>query len=303
MTPVGFFIVGAAKCGTSSVAAALAKNKNIDFCVMKEPRIFSPSLVGRIGPGSREFNRTHVKSMEEYQKLFTGDGLKGEASVDYLWCPESAELIFNHNPDAKIIIILRDPVQRLQSEYRHLLRDGYLRPEKKEFCFTAEASLVKNNYIPLFFHGQRSLYQNSLKRFLEFFPAEQILVLDYQYLLSSWQESVWQVLHFLRVPKEGPVDIEFENKGLTPKSPLAARVINSDFLRQILKPIVPLSFGKAIKKKLTELNKSKITDEKIELYISAKDRLQFEKDYDETIKLLNSRRIKFISRSLDYNYD
>lgn len=303
MRPVDFFIVGAAKCGTSSVAAALARNDHIDFSIMKEPRFFSPSLVDRIGPGSREFNRTHIKTMEEYQRLFTGDGLKGEASVDYLWCPESPELIYNHNPNAKIIIILRDPVERLQSEYKHILRDGYLRPEEREFSFSVEKSFVKNNYIPLFYHGQRGLYLNSIKRYLKLFALEKILVLDYQCLLLGWEDAIHRILNFLRVPSEGPVDREFENKGFAPRSPFAARVINSDYLRTILMPVFPHSLAKSVKKKLKELNSKKVNDKKFELYISEMNRAIFAKDYYDTVKLLETEGINVYSRSSDYNYD
>ena len=108
-----FFIVGVAKAGTTSLYAYLINTPGIFFSSEKEPGYFHSISFGR-GPARR------VHKQSQYLKLFMGVSTEkaiGEASPGYLIDPESAKLIHDKVPNAKIIIMLRDPLERAFSHY------------------------------------------------------------------------------------------------------------------------------------------------------------------------------------------
>lgn len=101
-----FFIIGAPKCGTTSLYHYLKEHPNIFLSEIKEPDYFATDL-----------NRS-IKDREEYMKLFEGaDNYKaiGEASTTYLYSDEAIENILEFNPEAKFIVMTRDPVEMFHS--------------------------------------------------------------------------------------------------------------------------------------------------------------------------------------------
>lgn len=109
---VGLFVIGAQKCGTSSLAAALAAHPEIDFCARKEPHFFS-----RSGDAWRE-------RLDAYHALFgpASGRLRAEASTSYTFLPEhpgTAERIHQYNPDARLVYLMRDPLERIVSHWLH----------------------------------------------------------------------------------------------------------------------------------------------------------------------------------------
>jgi len=117
------FLVGAAKAGTTTLYDELSQHPAIYMSPMKEPHFFS-----RIEPASRwEDFFPHVSDEDDYLALFEGatnEELVGEASTSYLWDSQAAERIKHAVPEAKILIVLRDPVDRAYSHYWNDLREG-----------------------------------------------------------------------------------------------------------------------------------------------------------------------------------
>ena len=114
-------IVGAAKCGTTSLHNYLKQHSDIFMTEHKEPHFLINSEIGE--------DRVHkaVTSLEEYKKMFKTEGkykYKGESSVMYLAFPEfSIKNIKKYlDPDVKIIIMLRNPIERAFAGYLHNLR-------------------------------------------------------------------------------------------------------------------------------------------------------------------------------------
>ena len=117
------FLVGAAKAGTTSVYDELARHPAIYMSPMKEPHYFS-----RIQPSpERAAFFPHVTDEDEYMALFDGvteERLVGEASTSYLWDASAAERIQSVAPEASILIMLRNPVERAYSQYWNDVREG-----------------------------------------------------------------------------------------------------------------------------------------------------------------------------------
>ncbi len=112
------FIVGAPKCGTSAMAHYLAGHPEI-FMARKEMHFFGSDL--RFG--TQFYRRDQAAYLEEY-KSWNGQTHAAEASVWYLFSKRAAEEIHAFNPEARIIILLREPAEMLYSLYYQFRFDG-----------------------------------------------------------------------------------------------------------------------------------------------------------------------------------
>src|SRR5689334_19990288 len=124
-----FLIAGVPKAGTSALHAALVAHPQLFLPAVKEPKFFltdgPPPRVG--GPGDRQTYQEHVWRRSDYEALFAParpDAVKGEATPFYLHDLASHERIHKLVPYAKIILVLRDPVDRAHSNWSHLWGAG-----------------------------------------------------------------------------------------------------------------------------------------------------------------------------------
>jgi len=119
-----FLIVGAAKCGTTSLYYYLKQHPDVFMSEIKEPRFLSNRAAnpGR-GPGDDSIVQSGVRSFDDYLNLFkksTGMKAVGEASADTLFLFErTIPAIQRYLDDPRIVIILRDPVKRAYSAYNY----------------------------------------------------------------------------------------------------------------------------------------------------------------------------------------
>ena len=105
---VDFFLIGAPKCGTTSLSAYLSEHKNICFSNPKEPCYFATDI----------FTNKRLQSTNDYLKCFSRNNkhiVAGEGSVTYLFSQVAIKKILAYNPDAKFIIMLRNPVDMTYS--------------------------------------------------------------------------------------------------------------------------------------------------------------------------------------------
>ena len=194
-----FFIVGAARSGTTSLWQYLNQHPSIFMpsdLAYKEPAYFA-ELYG-------------INNIEQYLSLFT-DALPeqyiGEASTAYLTAPESPRKIFTDIPDAKIIIMLRNPIERAYSLYCWMAKEGYeyictfeeaLKEEKKrrhtqDFKFNNP----ENYYNYLYFHS--GLYCEQILRYIEVFPRNQIHIILFDAFFKDSLKVTKDVYRFLGV--------------------------------------------------------------------------------------------------------
>ena len=111
-----FFVVGAPKCGTTAICAYLGQHPEVFIPRIKEINFFGSDLTGL----------RSARNLNEYLAFFEpGDGkCCGEGSTWYLFSKTAASEIHRHNPSAKIIIMLRDPVEAMYSLHNQLLYNG-----------------------------------------------------------------------------------------------------------------------------------------------------------------------------------
>jgi|SRR5580658_2930826 hypothetical protein len=168
-----FYVVGAAKAGTTSVWAYLKKHPQVFFPRVKEPGFFMSY------PLPPEYESERFQGFpEKYRRLFEGAvGYKaiGDATTGYLWDPKSAQLIHEVCSDAKIVIMLRDPVERAYSHYYMFASVGLEKLPFLEAVNRNHAELSNGNpQWNLFMYLEYGLYYEQVLRYIELFGRENV---------------------------------------------------------------------------------------------------------------------------------
>jgi len=230
-----FFIVGAAKAGTSSLYAYLKNTEGVYMSPLKETNYFSPTSADLI-------NMPRVKNKDDYLKLFRGvtdEKAIGEVSPIYLRDAGSPELIKKTIPNAKIIICLRNPVQRAFSHYLMHLRGGYA---------TRTFSKALQNFINSKEKDDRfqqsiinpGFYFETTKRYVQLFGQSQVKIIIFEEFVKNQKEFFREILRFLDVDSEIPKNIgKVYNPYLETKNELARSIIRNKIIRKIAKNTLP----------------------------------------------------------------
>ncbi|MEL6854337.1 MAG: sulfotransferase [Cyanobacteria bacterium J06607_13] len=205
MTRPNFLIFGVQKAGTTSVYSYLAQHPQVYVSPRKETQFMGRSPAERRGEGidlKTPGGRQKILTIEAYEALFDGvtDELAiGEASPNYLFRHEYAvPAIETYTPDAKLIAILRDPVDRAYSDYLMHVRQvvGNQRPLAEQVRDSGQTShtLLKGKYY------------EGMKHFLEAFGPEQVKVFLYDELRQDSTAMMQQMFDFIGVDSGFAVD-------------------------------------------------------------------------------------------------
>jgi hypothetical protein len=194
-----FLVLGTQKGGTTSLHALLGQHPEVYLPACKEVQYFS--LHAHRPP--RWYGAHYAESR--------ADQLRGDVTPYYLFHPEAAERIHKLLPEARLIVLLRDPVERSLSQYFHARRLGFedlgleeaLARESErlrgaEMVVRAPSgrhrSHQKHSYV------SRSLYAEQLRRYEERFPPHQLLVLRSEDFFERTPEVWDRILRFLTLP-------------------------------------------------------------------------------------------------------
>jgi hypothetical protein len=184
-----FFIIGAAKAGTTSLHYYLDQHPQIQMSAIKEPNFFGGEENGVPYPGGR------VGSLREYERLFDANvEVRGEASPSYTNHPHRSgvpERICELVPEAKFVYLVRDPVERTISHYQHSVAVGRERRPLRE-------ALEDLSQATLSWAGI-SRYATQLDLYLRRFSADRVLVVDRAELLADRRATLRQIFAFLSV--------------------------------------------------------------------------------------------------------
>ena len=221
-----FFIIGAPKCGTTTLYDWLGQHPQV-HAPHKEPCFFSQDLE------STAHLPTHIPTLEAYKSIFDIDNpnvlISGEATPKYLYSDEALDQISHLRPDAKIIICLRDPVDLVISFHNQKFREG-VEPEKdfvkawrrsvdrtgKIICHTSTAG----GHINYFFWGAIGV---RLQRVFEIFPTEQVLLVTLGEIKSDPKTTYDNILAFLGIRNDGRKDFSASNTGFKIQRPYLHR--------------------------------------------------------------------------------
>ena len=252
---VGIFIVGAAKTGTTSLHYYLNEHPEILMSSEKEPDYFSDKEILDQG---LYYGKSRIDSLIKYNNLFLKrdkEKFLGDASVSYLFYPEISERIKEYNPESKIIIMLRDPIDRA---FSHYLMDYSLGLTSKSFEeeFKNQVSL---NFQQYFLLGN---YYNQVKKYLEVFETKNVHIIWYSEFKKNTEKELQKVIKFIGLNTDFKVDFnKVYNSFSMPKNNIIRKIYSVVWLRKILtfifsKKLVNLIksilFNKGRKPKLSE---------------------------------------------------
>ncbi|MDV3353310.1 sulfotransferase [Leptothoe sp. LEGE 181152] len=204
---VNFFIAGTQKGGTTALHDFLTKHPEI--CMpysLKEVHFFD---------NDRFFINLHsiFPAYRKYHAFFQpspSTKVVGEACPCYMWNEKAPARIHTYNPDAKIILLLRNPITRAYSHWNMAASRGNEHRDFSEAIFTElDYSRVKTGTSKMkrfisdqnrtFSYLDRSFYSSQIRRLLRFFPRDQILILLSEDLQEKHNETLSQIFSFLEV--------------------------------------------------------------------------------------------------------
>jgi hypothetical protein len=223
-------IIGAQKCGTSSLHNYLAQHPGVIPPLRKEVHYFDVNF-----KRGETWYRAHFGRRGE-------PGLNFDASPYYLFHPLVAGRMHGSLPQAKLIVLLRDPVRRAYSQYWHE-RDKGREPLSFEDALRAEPERVDAAHRKLadgeieasrehqtHSYVARGRYAEQLERWLALYPREQLLVLRFEDLVKDPLAVLNQTLAYLRLPPMQEARLEARNtRNYPPMNPETAARLRESF--------------------------------------------------------------------------
>jgi hypothetical protein len=211
-----FFIVGAPKCGTTALSEYLREHENIFVSEPKEPYYFSDDFDYYFSPGNR--------SLEHYEGIYKNANSEvhkaiGEASVWYLYSRNAISNIMKYNPSAKIIIMIRNPVDLVYSLHSQLI---YMLDEEEKDFYTAwnlqsqrangECIPEKTRVVDFLLYGQVGKIGEQIERLYSLVPREQVLIIKFEDFISNTRSVYAKTLDFLNVNDDNRRDFPVINE-------------------------------------------------------------------------------------------
>ena len=198
------FIIGAPKCGTTSLYTYLSAHPGIFFAPIKEPKHWSPDI-----PNPAFLN----KSLDEYLQLFRAarsqHRIVGEASTSYLASAVALEQILAFNSNARVIAIVRNPLSLLPAYHMELCLTFHEDVENFETAWRLQPQRRQNQSIPEGCAGALRLdykwaasFGRQIQRLFVVVPEPQRMVICFDDLVTDTKAVYEQVLRFLNVESD-----------------------------------------------------------------------------------------------------
>jgi Sulfotransferase family len=205
-----FFVAGAPKAGTTALHAALARHPGLYLSAVKEPKFFltdgPPPSQG--GPGDAKTYAEHVWRRADYQALFDPappGTLRGESTPFYLYSQAAQGRIKAQIRHARMIVVLRDPIERAHSNWTHLWSAGLDPVDDFVRACDAEDQRIAAGWADFWHYKRLGLYGAQIQHLHSVFPAEQTLLLRYRELLDDPAGALNRICAFLGV-RQGLID-------------------------------------------------------------------------------------------------
>jgi len=295
MQSLDFVGVGAEKAGTSWLSAVFDQHPEIFVPQRKELHYFNKHFT----EDPTLENPNYSNSWEWYVKFFTDarpEQVKGEFCPPYLWDPQAPHHLKASCPRAKIIIILRNPVERSFSQCMHQKQRGVI-----PYSMSFEQALEQFPRLV-----ERSLYYEHVAKYYELFPAHQIFLTFFEDMMSAKEQTVQEVERFLGVSEFLPQNLhEKSNATGTPKYPALNRALTRTrlfLLKYNMKPLLSVSRATGLSRRIEHLrNNSKTSEVKPETVSSLQKARITAQYFREDIRTLEN----FLNSDLShwYTYD
>ena len=287
------FIVGAAKSGTTSLHNYLNQHPDVFMCTPKEPHFLINNEIGK------DRIPISICSENEYLDLFLegrGEKYRGESSVMYLMFPEIVIPKINQQfgEECKIIIMLRNPIERAYSGFQHVRRYNI-----KEDCsdfksawnISEERYFSKSDMTPASRYKELGLYYKQVKSYLD--EVKNVHIIIYEDYKNNFKNEMIKVFDFLGINK---INIDSDKRHMVggwqwEDEKMKRIMMTENPIRSVLKFLIPFKgIRKNIRTRIQNRNTSEVA------IISDKDKVMLKEFYKEDIKKLS----ELINRDLNY---
>jgi hypothetical protein len=262
VTLPNFLIIGAAKSGTTSLYHYLNDHHDVYMTPKKETNFFAyrdkkPVVKGWGNPPAMILES--ITTIDAYREQFEGvtdQKAVGEVSPLYLYSADALNNIHRLIPNAKIIAILRNPVDRAFSHYMHLVRDQREPLNNFRDAIEAERNRMELGWTWEYYYKDMSFYYRQLARYYELFDRSKILVFLYEDLLENAGLLVQNLFEFLDVNPYIEVDTSFvHNPSGIPKSRALHKFLSEpNAAKEQIRRIFPQRIRSLVAQKLWERN-------------------------------------------------
>jgi hypothetical protein len=239
MRKPNFFILGAPKCGTTSLWAWLRAHPNIFMSNDKEPHFFNyDDCIG-------------ISKLSDYEELFRdavdSDAAVGEASVWYLSSPVAVQNILQYQPEAHFIVLVRNPIEMAVAVHSEMLISGYENTPSFRTAWNLQGERRNGRRIPAFGGPRRCfLYGDvcslgaQLQRLLGVARGNRVLTVVLDDIQENPRREYLRILSFLGVKDDGRVNFQVENTAKILRRPWLAR---SQFITSRVKKKLHINFS------------------------------------------------------------
>lgn len=259
-----FLVLGPPKAGTTTIYQLLKQHPKIFLSKLKEPRFFI--YENKIIPKNDPVNRNTITNLNDYVALFKNVESKqliGDISPGYFASAAAVSNIYRYIPKAKLLVSLRNPVDRAYSHFSFARMKGFesdlsiISAIEKEMQGKS-SGLYQRNYVS---HGN---YYTNIQRYIETFGIDQIKVLWYDDLVHNPITVAHSITDFLEIDREDNYQTSIpRNKSGVPKIQWLQKLLGKSFpFRSSIKKTVPANLLLKTKKVIEERNiiKTKITN-------------------------------------------
>lgn len=218
------FLIGAPKCGTTSLAAWLSEHPDLFMCAPKEPDFYAPDVASSIEAGN----------IDAYRALFSSaqpDQICGEASTTYLRSQEAVAAVLEDAPDARLVVCLRHPIDLAASIHGQLVRTG----REAETSFTkawalqdtrrANPARRRSDHNPADqLYGDMAMLGTQVDRLLQVAPRDQVLFIFLEDMKRDPGSVYRAILTHAGAVDDGRKDFPVLNERRAPRSLFLARL-------------------------------------------------------------------------------
>jgi Sulfotransferase domain len=281
-----FFIVGAPKCGTTALYQ----------CLQAHPEIFVPERKEIHFFGADLYSPSYVRDLDEYLALFAGarhEKRVGEASVWYLFSKRAAEEIKEFDPEASVIIMLRNPVDMLYSLHSQHLYNGTENIQDFAEALSAEADRKEGLRLPRnipaierLFYREVAQYAPQVERYVKTFGSDQIKVIVYDDFNANPARCCRETFAFLDVAVDVEPKIALVNPNKRVRSKGAQSFLDRPprLLGKLARPLTTPSLRHKLFAAAQQMNTSYAP----RLPLPAELRLQLQKEFAPDIERLST---------------
>ena len=231
-----FFIVGGSKCGTTNISFYLNLHSQVFISKLNEPYYFCKWDL------PKDFKReSMITDRKKYLELFKNakkHKAVGEATPSYLHSPSAASKIRETFPDSKIIISIRNPIERAYSGY---FSNEFMRKDELSFMdmIKLHKKIIDEKKFYIYNILEPGFYSKHIKRFQECFEPDKIKIIIFEEYVKNIEKTITSILEFLELDNNIQF-VEQPKKGYrVPKNQVSKLVLENKTIRKMSTILIP----------------------------------------------------------------